>query len=230
MPAFGAAIALGAHEIEFDLFPTKDGQIVSCHDYTLDRISNGTGKIYEHTLDELRQLDFGGKFSEHFKGLPVVQFEDILKKFAGHTIMNIHVKPLADVENKWFEGSYDPEAMKKIVALVRKYDAQRHVYFMLEKDDDIRQFQAYAPDIPICVGHDFNRPWAIVDRAIELKAQKVQLFKPWFTQEMIAKAHEHGILCNVFFADDPEEAKGYLAMGVDTVLTNDYLQVSQILK
>lgn len=230
MPAFGAAIALGAHEIEFDLFPTKDGDIVSCHDYTLDRISNGTGKVYEHTLAELQQLDFGEKFSPRFKGLPVVRFEDILRKFAGHTIMNIHVKPLADVENKWFEGYYDPEAMKKIVGLVRKYDAQRHVYFMLEKDEDIRQFQAFAPDIPICVGHDFNRPWAIVDRAIALKAQKVQLFKPWFTQEMIDKAHEHGILCNVFFADDPEEARKYLAMGIDTILTNDYLQISQILK
>jgi len=144
--------------------------------------------------------------------------------------MNIHVKPLANVENKWFEGAYDPEAMKKIVALVRKYDAQRHVYFMLEKDEDIRQFQSFAPDIPICVGHDSKRPWAIVDRAIELGAQKVQLFKPYFTQEMIDKAHEHGILCNVFFADDPEEARKYLAMGIDTILTNDYLQISQILK
>jgi len=47
---------------------------------------------------------------------------------------------------------------------------------------------------------------------------------------MIDKAHEHGILCNVFFADDPEEARKYLAMGIDTILTNDYLQISQILK
>ena len=230
MPAFGAAVALGADEIEFDLFPTKDGHIVSCHDYTLDRISNGTGKVYEHTLEELKQLDFGEKFSPQFKGLPVVQFEDILQKFAGHTIMNIHVKPLADVEDKWFEGSYDPEIMKKIVALVRQYDCQRHVYFMLEKDDDIRMFQSYAPDIPICVGHDFNRPWAIVDRAIELGAQKVQLFKPYFTQEMIDKARAHGIICNVFFADDPQEARSYLDMGVDTVLTNEYLLVSQAIK
>ena len=230
MPAFGAAVALGAQEIEFDLFPTSDGDIVSCHDYTLDRISNGTGKIYTHTLAQLQALDFGSKFSPEFQGLGVVRFEEILQKFAGHTIMNIHVKPLDTVENKWFEGSYDPAVMKKIVELIYRYDAQRHVYFMLERDADIRQFQAYAPEIPVCVGHDAKRPWEIVERAIALKAQKVQLFKPYLNREMVEKAHAHGILCNVFFADDLEEAKSYLDMGVDTILTNSYLRISQLLK
>ena len=37
MPAFGAAVALGAEEIEFDLWSTKDGVLVSCHDETLER-------------------------------------------------------------------------------------------------------------------------------------------------------------------------------------------------
>lgn len=222
MPAFGAAIALGAHEIEFDLWPTADGEIVSCHDSTLDRVSDGSGKIYEHTYEELKKLDFGVKFGEKFKGLQIVLFEEILKKFSGHTIMNVHVKPMGP--------SYNPEIMKKIVALVRKYDASKHIYFMLEPDSDIRMFKEYAPDINICVGHDFNRNWAIVDRAIELGAQKVQFFKPYFNKEMIDKAHAHGIICNIFWADDPEEARRYLEMGIDTILTNDYNLVSQILR
>lgn len=220
MPAFGAAIALGAEEIEFDLWPTKDGRIVSCHDDTLDRVSNGTGKIYEHTYEELKHLDFGSKFSEKFKDLRVVLFEEILQKFGGQTIMNIHVKP--------FDGPYPTEIMKQIVALIRRYDCAKHVYFMLKRDDDIKTFQAYAPDIPICVGHDFNRNWAIVDRAIELGAQKVQLFKPYYNQEMIDKAHAHGIICNIFWSDDPEEARRFLDMGIDTILTNEYQIVSQI--
>ena len=220
MPAFGAAVALGAEEIEFDLWPTKDGEIVSIHDEELDRVSNGTGKVHEHTLEELRKLDFGSGFSRKFRGLSVVQFEDILKKFGCHTIMNIHVKP--------FYGKLYPEdIMKKIVALIRKYDCAKHVYFMLEQDCDIQLFQSYAPDIPICVGHDFNRPWAIVDRAIELQAQKVQLFKPYFNQEMIDKAHEHGIKCNVFWSDELEEAQQFWEMGIDTVLTNDFYLISQ---
>lgn len=222
MPAFGAAIALGAEEIEFDLWPTKDGEIVSCHDSTLERVSDGEGKVYEHTYEELKRFDFGSKFSEKFKGLRIVLFEDILKKFGGHTIMNIHVKPLGD--------SYDPAIMKKIVSLIRRYDCAKHVYFMLEPDGDIRMFKEYAPDISVCVGHDFNRNWAIVDRAIELGAQKVQFFKPYFNQEMIDKAHVHGIICNMFYADDPEEARRYLEMGIDTILTNDYNLVAQAIK
>ncbi len=222
MVSFGAAIALGAEEIEFDLWYTKDGEVVSCHDSTLDRVSTGTGKIYEHTYEELTQLDFGVKFSEKFKGLKIVRFEDILKKFSCQTIMNIHVKP--------FGESYNTEIIEKIVNLIRKYDATKHVYFMIEKDSDVALFKKYAPEIPVCMGHDFKNQWAIVDRAIKVGAQKVQFFKPYFSQEMIDKAHEHGIICNMFYADDLDEARRYLDMGIDTILTNDYNLISQVIK
>ena len=203
---------------------TKDGEIVSCHDATLDRVSTGTGKIYEQTYEEIKSADFGVSYTPALKGLKIVRFEEILQKFAGHVIMNIHVKPL------WELPVYDETTMKQIVDMVRRYDCERHVYFMLERDQDIQLFQSYAPDIAICVGHDDNQKWDIVDRAIRLGAQKVQLFKPYYNREMIEKAHAHGIKCNIFWADDPQEALHYLDMGVDTILTNDYLQVSQVLK
>ena len=223
MPAFGAAISLGAKEIEFDLWATTDGEIVSCHDSTLDRVSTGSGKIYEKSFTELADVDFGVKFGEKFRGLRIVRFEEILQKYAGHTIMNIHLKTRSSDK----EG-YDEETMKKIVALIRKYDCAKHVYFMIALDNVIRQFKAYAPDIAICVGAGEHK-WEIVDRAIELGAEKVQLFKPYFNQEMIDKAHAHGIRCNVFWSDDPEEAKTFLDMGIDTILTNDYLAISNAL-
>ena len=46
---------------------------------------------------------------------------------------------------------------------------------------------------------------------------------------MIDKAHENGIRCNVFYADDADEAKKYLEMGIDTILTNDYLYIKNAL-
>lgn len=73
-------------------------------------------------------------------------------------------------------------------------------------------------------------PWQIVDRAIKYGCKKVQLFKPYFNQEMINKAHENGIKCNVFWSDDSEEAKKFLNMGIDTILTNDYNSISQCLE
>ena len=70
--------------------------------------------------------------------------------------------------------------------------------------------------------------WEIVDNAIRNQCQKVQLYKPYFNQEMIDRAHANGILCNVFFSDDPEEARNYLEMGIDTILTNDYFRIAQV--
>jgi len=43
---------------------------------------------------------------------------------------------------------------------------------------------------------------------------------------MIDKAHAHGIICNVFWSDDPDEARQFLDMGIDTILSNDYLAIS----
>ncbi len=224
MPAFGAAIALGAKEIEFDLWPTADGEIVSCHDANLDRVSTGTGYITDHTLARLEELDFGIKFGEAFEGLHIVRFEEILQKFACQTIMNIHIKPLS------YSAPYPEELMKKILALIRRYDCEKHVYLMLETDEMIAQFKAYAPHIKVCVGHLAARPWEIVDRAIALGCERVQLYKPYFNREMIEKAHDHGIICNVFWSDDPREAQSFLDMGIDVILSNDYNRVAEAVR
>ena len=223
MPAFGAAVAMGAEEIEFDLWVTKDGKVVSCHDATLERVSDGSGKIYEKTYDELLKLDFGIKFGEKFKGLRILTFEEILKKFACHVIMNIHIKTVDSI------CDYDPENLRKIISLVDKYDCRNYIYFMCGNDNVLRMLSEMAPDICRCCGAG-RKPFEIVDRAIKYGCKKVQLFKPNFTPEMIKKAHANGIICNVFWSDDPSEAVDFLSMGIDTILTNDYNLVSKSLK
>lgn len=223
LPAFGAAVALGAEEIEFDVWATKDGVLVSSHDSTLERVSDGNGKIYEKTYAELLKLDFGFKASEKFHGLKIATFEEILQKFAGRVIVNVHVKIWDYAQQK--------DYLEEIVGLIRKYDCAKHCYFMTTNDKMIAKAQAYAPDIKCCVGWDGNpEPLSMVKRAIELKAYKVQLFKPYFTQETVDLAHANGILCNVFWADDPEEAKNYIKMGIDCILTNDYLTIKNALE
>ena len=223
MPSLGAAVAMGAEEIEFDIWSSSDGVLVSCHDSTLERVSNGQGKIYEHTYEELASLDFGAKSDERFGGLKIATFEEILKKFASRVIMNIHVKI-------WDMGMED-DKMEEIVALIRKYDCEKHVYFMTSNDDKIRKVMKYAPDIAVCVGWNGDKdPLSMVRRAKELGAYKIQLFKPYFSEETVRLAKENGILCNVFFADDPDEAVRYRKMGIETVLTNDYLRVKNALE
>ena len=219
LPAFGAAVALGAEEIEFDLWSTSDGVLVSCHDRRLERVSDGEGFINEHTYEELLALDFGAKHSDGYRGLRIPTFEEILKRLGGRVIMNIHVK--------LWDYNFDDDKMEEIVSLIRKYDCQGHVYFMTSSDRMVKKVSEYAPDIPVCVGWDGNKEdlMSLTDRAIALGAYKIQLFKPYFNEETIKKAHAHGILCNLFWADDPQEAKKYFEMGVDTILTNNYLAV-----
>ena len=223
LPSLGSAVGLGAEEIEFDIWSTKDGVLVSCHDDTLDRVSDGTGKIYDHTYEELLRLDFGVKHGERFRGLKIPTFEEILRRFGARTIMNIHVKI-------WDVNAPDP-MIEQIVALVRKHDCARHVYFMTTNDNIIKKVMEYAPDIAVCVGWDGNPdPMSMPSRAIKLGAKKIQLFKPYFNAQTVKYAHENGILCNVFWSDDPAETEEFLEMGIDTILANDYLSIANTVK
>ena len=216
LPAFGSAVALGATEIEFDLWWTKDGEIVSIHDATLDRVSNGKGKVFDHTYEELLKLDFGSKTGKHFAGLKILRFEEILAKLSCHTIMNIHMK---DVGTAWDEAH-----VKKVLRLIDAYDARGHVYFMSSCGPLQDQLARLAPDIPRCMGYAPKKD--IVDEAIKHKCQMVQLFKPYFDQSTVDRAHAAGMRVNVFWSDDPAEAKKFLDMGIDTILTNDYLLIA----
>ena len=174
MPAFGAAIALGAEEIEFDLWSTKDGELVSIHDCDLERVSDGTGKIWDYTYEELLKFDFGIKRGEAFKGLRIVRFEEILQKFACTVIMNIHVKiwDRADMDHQY----------QRISDLLHQYDCHKHCYMMCSTDSSFAEFRKIAPDIHLCVGWDKNKTdmLSMVNRAVKLGAEKIQLYKPYF--------------------------------------------------
>lgn len=223
IPALGAAVGMGADEIEFDVWYTKDGEIVTIHDESVDVLSDGTGKVYEQTYEELLKYDFGIKYGERFKGLRLPKFEDVLKKFAGHTIMNIHIKTVD------FLCDYDRATLEKIVALIDKYNCRKYVYFMCGNDNVLKMAQEIAPDICRCCGGGAEK-WKIVERAIKYGCKKVQLVKGYFNQEMIDKAHAHGIKCNVYWSNDEVETKKFLDMGIDTILTDDYGIISQVVK
>ena len=223
LAAFGAAIALGAEEIEMDIRFTKDGVPVVAHDSALERVSNGTGVIEEKTFAELRELDFGFRFSERFAGMKIATFEEVLSKFARHAIINLHLK----TDEKEGGAEFPKDKMELIVALLEKYDQQEHVYFM--GDYTVMESAIkYAPHIPRCMGA-FPNPFEIVDRAIKYQCKKVQFFTPHYTQEMIDKARANNIICNLYFCDDPSKVGDHLMAGIDTILTNDYWPIRHAL-
>lgn len=148
-----------------------------------------------------------------------VLFEDVLKKFSCHAIMNIRIPTETE--------SYDEDAIKKIMGLVRRYDCEKYVYFTIAQDGVIKKFKEYAPNISICVAHNEDYAQTVVDRAIECGAKKIQLDRENFDKALIKKAYEQGIKCNLFCSDDVEEIKEFVDMGIDTIVTNEYLLVLQ---
>ncbi|MEL7292445.1 MAG: glycerophosphodiester phosphodiesterase family protein [Pseudomonadota bacterium] len=88
-----AAISRGLEWVEVDVQPTKDHQLVICHDYTLDRCSNGKGRVDQHTLDELKQLDFGSWFSSGFAGEEILTLGELFAIVKASNIkLNLEIK------------------------------------------------------------------------------------------------------------------------------------------
>jgi len=68
LAAFTQAVELDADMIEADVRRTRDGRLVMCHDAAVDRTTNGTGNVADHTYEELRSLDAGSWFDARYAG------------------------------------------------------------------------------------------------------------------------------------------------------------------
>src|SRR5688572_32757922 len=81
LEAYRKAIELGVEMIECDVNITRDGQLVMMHDSTLDRTTNGAGRVSGATWEEIQGLDAGGKFKPEFTGLRVPSTEETVLLF-----------------------------------------------------------------------------------------------------------------------------------------------------
>lgn len=123
MSGFKAAYEMGAEMIELDILLSKDGIPVVIHDETLDRTTNGTGKVIDYTFDELAKLDAGSWFSEEHSDERIPALEEVLKFAKGKIALNIEIKTEA-VSNE-LEGGIEERALE----MVKKYDMQDYVLF-----------------------------------------------------------------------------------------------------
>ena len=257
LPAFERALEGGADELELDLWPSKDGKLIVCHDPGVDRTSDGHGLICNLTAKEIRCLDAGAWFSPSFRGTRFPLFEEVLDLAAGKTVLNIHIKspltnapisagmerrnaewadcydnhrlvmpPLPDgteevlpeVENRAWTP-YPEKDLQKILDALDAYHNRPYAYLTGEKDV-LTTAREMAPDMPrCCLEGDMN--YSIVEHAVAFGCQKAQFCKGFISGGMIRRAKANGLICNLFWADDPAEAKAYLDLGIDCILTNN---------
>ena len=220
--AFGAALAAGVHEIETDVWASKDGVLVLCHDPNLERIAlHQTGVVKNLGYNEILQADIGSKKSLLLKGLNVINLDELLSLNNNRAVVNMHIKSPDP------EKGYPRETFRKIIETIDRYKSRRHVYIS-GAADVLKTAMEEAPDITRCCLERNETP-DIVDNAIKYKCKKLQfLFK--YTREAIDKAHKNGIVCNYCCTEDPEEARKLFELGIDTVLTNSAWLITQAWK
>jgi glycerophosphoryl diester phosphodiesterase len=112
LPAFQAAIDAGADYYELDVRTTSDDKFVLMHDSTVDRTTNGTGKVSALTFDQVRSLDAGAKFSPAFAGTKVPTLDEAFD--LAHGKINVYVDT----------KMADPQ---QLVDTIVRHDMQDHV-------------------------------------------------------------------------------------------------------
>ena len=208
LPAFAAAISLGVQEIEFDLWLSKDGVPVVCHDPRIDRTTDGQGVVTELDWDEIRALDAGIKTGELWTGVRVPRFEEVLACAAGQVGLNIHIK----------DPGPEGQLVKMTCDLIRNQSLIEEAY-IAGMADVLAFAREYAPEVERCCLAGQNEPDAQIDVALEYACKRLQ-FSRKVTKADAARAHENGLINNLFWSDEMGDAEDYVEMGIDVILTN----------
>jgi len=213
LPAFGAAIAVGAHEIEFDVWTSSDGKLVVCHDESVERTTDGAGRVTDLSWQEIRSLDAGIRSGPAWRGVQIPCVEEVLDVADGRVGLNIHIKSVG----------LDGATVKRVCDILTERAFTDIAYIALGTEAALSAALEYAPEVAracLMIGGDRGRA---IDTSLDLAeryaCQRIQ-FSRAVTQEQVRRAHDLGLICNLFWSDDPEDGREYVKKGIDVILTN----------
>jgi glycerophosphoryl diester phosphodiesterase len=208
LPAFAAAMAVGAHEIEFDLWLSRDGVLVVCHDPTVDRTTDGQGSIAEMDWEDIRLLDIDA-FGDVWRGIRIPRLEQVMDLADGRIGLNIHLK----------DPGPDGQAVRKVCDLLRRSAVTDIAYIAAEDEAALSFALEYDPGVARdCLASQAD-PVHQIEMATHYACQRIHCSRRT-TEEHIRIAHEAGLICNMFTTDDVDEAKEGIRRGMDVILTN----------
>lgn len=132
--AFRNSIAMGVDAIEIDLRATKDGEIVIMHDDTVDRTTDGAGKVSDLTLAQIKALDAGSYAGAQFAGQKVPTFEEALA-----TAKGTGVRLLLDIKTA--------AVTERSVRLAEQYGMVDQVIVGPRTVQNLKDFKALDPNL-----------------------------------------------------------------------------------
>ena len=226
LPAFISAHKLGVDAIETDVHMTKDGRIVIWHDPTLERNTDGTGRIEDHTLAELKALDAGYAFTAdggrtfpfRGKGVQIAELDEVLKALPD-TRFNIDLK------------SQEEEIVPSYIRTIRENSAESRVCTASFHLGNLQKLRAAAPDfltsistkevIPIVIRQKLH----MLPRSFRMKTIfqipvsqfGIKIVTPSFVEAM----HKRDATVMVWTINDRKDMEYLYSIGVDTIMTDN---------
>lgn len=202
LSAFHRAVASGADVLEIDLRGTKDGAIVVVHDATLERTTNGHGRVSEHTLAQLKALDAGN-------GQQIPTYQEVLQ-----LVRSTGVKLLLDIKTG---PVLDRE---KVVRVTEQQRAVLDVIVGVRTLEDLRHFRALNPNLRTL---GFVLTSAEIDGFAAAGADIIRLWPLWIglSPRLVEKVHGLGKPVWATANDaSPEELEKLIGFGVNGILTD----------
>ena len=218
LAAFKKALEFRVDGFENDVHMTADGQLVVCHDDTVDRTSNGTGMIHEMTFEQLRALDFGGWFAPEFAGEKIPTLAEFFALCGPLKVVNVEIKRAPDggtasapavvrlakemgVFDKLIVSSFDMDMLQACLA----EDAATRVCFL------------YSPGTACCEAlHG--------DPAAFAKQYGLYAYHPFVmlvSQDFIAECHEAGIVVNAWTVNQDHAIELLRDWDADGIITDE---------
>ena len=209
LAAFREAIRCGAHMIEFDVDLTRDKHLVVMHDATVDRTTNGSGRVSDLTLKEIKALDAGSWKAPEYAGERIPTMAETLAVMPVNIWLNVHLKGGEELGRRAAE------------LIVR--ENRLHQAFLACGASAAREAKAVAPKVMICNMDRQTDSWDYVKDTIKAKAAFIQLrgrILPEF-RDYAKTLKASGIRVNYFGTDDPAQLHCLFEYGVDFPLVND---------
>lgn len=222
MAAFAKAKEMNADYIELDVQMSKDGHLVIMHDTTVDRTTDGTGKVGDLTLAELRQLDAGSWFSPNFAGEKVPTFDEVLDHFGGKMGILIELK----------DPALYPGVERKVAAALRarNLDKPKNKKIIVQSFDheSVQIFRRLLPRVPVGVLIR-NNPNGISDWELAMFSTYADYVNPnrlMVDAQLTRRIHQFGMRIWAWTVRKPEEAVQLKEAGVDGIITDypDYVR------
>ena len=211
------AIEVGIYGSEFDVKQTKDHVPVVIHDGTVDRTTNGTGRVSELSLAEIRALDAGSWKDPQFAGERVPTLDEMLATFKG-----VKCRPVIEVKGT--------EITDRVVASIRALNMVEQAVLISSKKETLLAARALEPRLQCGLvmgdkqmpkeGSDDEKVAAIVAQARECDVRLVDMDYRVVTAGVVAKLREERLTAWVWTVDEPEAMDNLIAWGIESITTN----------